>query len=500
MSPDSSQDLGPRNDGALDQARTPPIVLLAVVLVALALRAWEAAESSLWLDELHTLSHASQPTWSALFEQVRLERVHVPLFFAFTRLFGGWEQGAWLRWIPVVFSVLTLLPLWSLTRSALGSPRAAALVVWLFACLPYQVHWGAELRPYAWWAAFSAGAAWAAFTEDRSLRWRTLVFFLCALAGIWTHRMMAITVFSIGCARVVVRSPRMVPLWRLIVAGTIAFAPMIMWALQFAQRATADRLSYQEQVGGMQLRTALLKEFLALPLRLLAPYLGALGGMWAQLAKVGVVLFLLAALGGVARRIRLRQRWAPLSAPLRALCVFALAHFVVVIGLSWWTWDRLPLQYFTPVAWTLPILLVALLGDLERQPRSTLAALCGAALLLGIAQAGGAGSEDMRGAVQQARQIGAQLDRPIYTGLLSQPSLFEDGIPYRAYGRDLDFREHAALPKPGDADFSRPIVVLRRGNIPVGTEPWTPLLDGRRVLREQKVDAYLTVIVLGPTP
>jgi len=498
MPPDSSTALG--NDSERLLRLTPRAALLAAVLVALLLRAWEAAESSLWLDELHTLSHASQPTWAALFEQVRLERVHVPLFFAFTRLFGGFEEGAWLRWIPVVSSALTLLPLASLSRAALGSSRSAVLVAWLFACLPYQVHWGAELRPYAWWAAFSVGAAWAAFTEERSLGWRTFVFFVCALAGIWTHRMMAVTVFSIGCARLVVRGPRMVPLWRLIVAGALAFGPMLVWALQFAQRATADRMNYQEQVGGMQLRSALVKEFFALPLRLLTPYLGALGGIWAKLAQFGAIAFLLAVAAGVVARIRRPRPPLPSNQPLRALSVFAAVHFVLIIGLSWWTWDRLPLQYFTPVAWTLPIVLVAWLGRLELQSSARIGGLCGAALLLGVAQAGGAGTEDMRGAVQLARSVGAKLERPIYTGLLSQPSLFEDCIPYRAYGRDLEYREHDRLPQRGDADFARPVVVLRRGRIPVGTEPWAPLLGGRRVVDERQIDAYLTVLVLEPAP
>lgn len=82
----------------------PPVGrwIWGILLLALGLRAWEAAEASLWLDELHTLSHASLPTLSAVIAHVRAEVVHQPLFFAFVHLFGGWEQGAWLRAIPVL--------------------------------------------------------------------------------------------------------------------------------------------------------------------------------------------------------------------------------------------------------------------------------------------------------------------------------------------------------------------------------------------------------------
>jgi hypothetical protein len=470
-------------------------LLVAALVAALALRAWEAVESSLWLDELHTLSHASQPTLAALLAQVELERVHVPLFFAFTQLFGAWDDGAWLRWIPISASLLTLLPTWLLAREAFGGSRASALAVWLVACLPYHVHWGAELRPYACWTLFAAGAAWAAFSSQRSIALRTAVFFACALAGIWTHRLMAVSVFSIGVARLFVRGPTLVPLGRLIAAGALAFAPMVVWAVQFAQRATSDRLDYQEEIGGFRLRSALLKEFAALPLRLLAPYQGALGGLWGWLSKFALVVFLLAAL-----RACLAQFKAPTSPsspqPLRALALFAAAHFVVLVAISWWTWDRLPLQYFAPVAWAIAVLLAALLERASSASRGAVSLACGAALALGIAQAGGRGVEDMRAAVALARELGAAHERPLYTALLSQPSMFEHVLPYRAYGRDLDFRAPDELPAVGAEGHERAVVVLRRGQIPLGYDAWLPLLEGRRVTSERHVDAYLTVFVL----
>ena len=77
--------------------------LWVAAAVALVLRILEACESSLWLDELHTLSHASQPTLALVAQKVG-EEFHTPLFFAFVHFFGGFEQGAWLRAIPIVSS------------------------------------------------------------------------------------------------------------------------------------------------------------------------------------------------------------------------------------------------------------------------------------------------------------------------------------------------------------------------------------------------------------
>jgi uncharacterized membrane protein len=486
--------LPPDTSVALGDSRLRRLLVGAFV-AALALRVWEAVEKSLWLDELHTLSHASQPTLAALLAQVELERVHVPLFFAFTQLFGGWDEGAWLRWIPISASLLTLLPTWALAREAFGASRAAVVAVWLVACLPYQVHWGAELRPYACWTLLVAGAAWAAFSSQRSVALRTTVFFVCALAGIWTHRLMAVSVLSIGVARLFVRGPTLVPLGRLILAGIVAFAPMVLWAVQFAQRATSDRLEYQEEIGGFRLRSALLKEFAALPVRLFAPFQGALGGLWAWLSRLALAALVLATLRALFARGN-----APASPPwpqaLRALAIFAAAHFVVLVAISWWTWDRLPLQYFAPVAWAVALLLAALLERASSTSRAVVSLACGAALALGVAQAGGRGVEDMRAAVAQARELGAAHERPLYTALLSQPSMFEQVLPYRAYGRDLEFRSPSEIPAAGAEGHERAVIVLRRGQISFGDESWAPLLQGRRVTAERYVDAYLSVFLL----
>ena len=108
--------------------------------------------------------------------------------------------------------------------------------------------------------------------------------------------------------------------------------------------------------------------------------------------------------------------------------------------------------------------------------------------------------EDMRGAVPRARAIGAELDRPIYSALLSQPDLFDETIPYRAYAPDLGALEPEDVPQPESADFTRPLVVLQRGTIPFDNPGWEPLLAGRRIARSERVDLYLVVHVLEAKP
>ncbi len=490
-----------------DDARSIPLRwLAAALLVGLALRAWEAWESSLWLDELHTLSHASLPTLAAVREHVARE-YHTPLYFMATHLLGGWEQGAALRVVPVLSSLLVFVPLIALTRAARGSTRALALAAWLFACVPYLVHWSTELRPYAWLMLFSAGAVWAAFAEDRSRVARFAVFFACALLGIWTHRFMAFTVFAIGFARLWASTPRMLHLGWLVLAGSLAVAlswEPISWFLGFAQVATERRLEYQDGHGGWHLRRALVMEFAQLPVRLFVPYSGALGSPWSWIAALAWPPFL--AIGVCVSMLRLVWRGPVRSgaAPVaRGLTIYAITYFVVVTAASYWTWDRFPLQYYAPIAWLLP-LLVALGADaLEtRTLRTIVVTVLGVgACVLGIAQAGGASTENMRGAVEVARAEGAKLEKPLYTALLSQPSLFEHTLPFKAYGRDLGAVEPETVPNQDASGFERPVVILLRnirysGALEEQDERWLPLIAGRHIARELEVDPYLTVLVL----
>ncbi len=481
-----------------DRARSSRLGSAAwiAVAVALALRAWEATESSLWLDELHTLSHAAQPTLAAVVESVRRE-VHTPLFFLGVHLFGGWEQGAWLRAIPVLSSLVVMWPLADLARSSSAGGRTVFLAVWLYACLPFQVHWAAELRPYAWLGVFSAAAVWAAFTERGPRLLRFALFFLCVLLGLYTHRIMAVTVFSVGVARLFVRRPGMLHLGWLVLAGVLAVGPFVPWLVGFAGTATEARFEYQAEVGGYALRPQLVKEVLALPPRLLVPYLGALGGGWAWLARGAAVLFFGALCVGGALRLSRRRAIGPLSPAVRGLLLFALVDFLAVTALALWTWDRVPLQYYAPLAWALPVAVAEVLAPLSSGPgRAATLVVALTALALGVAQAGGRCTEDMRAGVATARAVGAGLERPIYTAILSQPSSFEHGLPYFAYAPDLSPVEPGELPRPGHPDFDRPVVVLRRGTIDPAR--WEAFLAGRGIEREEPVDFYLSVLVLRP--
>jgi uncharacterized membrane protein len=474
--------------------------LLFAALLGLGLRGWEAAESSLWLDELHTLHHASQPDLAAVVESVRRD-VHTPFFFGFVHLFGGWESGVGLRAIPALSSLLVLIPLLTLGRGLNLSSVGVLLAAWLYAALPYQVAYGSELRPYCWVGLFSAALVSVAFSERGSVSARLVLFFLFVLLGMWVHRLMAVTVAAVGLSRLVVSRPKMIRLPGMIAAGVLGVAGFLPWLFGFAQRATVARVEHAAAAGEHWIRPALLKEILFLPARLVSPYGGFLDGAWEQIAKWGMGFFGLGVLAAVllSARSLARRCGPPRQSLLVGLVVFFIASFSLTAGLAIYRWDTVPLQYFTAAAWTLPLFVAAFTDAVEpeRWKRPLAVGLAVLSLAMGVALAGGTSREDVRRATRVAVELGAELDHPIYTALLRQPPSFPNVTPYRAYAPNLEPVEPVDLPRPGDPDFDRPVIVIDRA-VGDGRPEWGPIRTGRTITRRVSIDWFLKVIVFEP--
>lgn len=487
--------------------------LWIALAVGLVLRVWEGTESSLWLDELHTLFHASHASIGKVLQSVQADN-HTPLFFLAVHGIGDWADGPTLRWLPIVTSLAALPLMVAILRDA-GAGRAWILTsAWLWAVLPYQVFYAAELRPYAWLGLFSMAAFWVAFT-DRGPAWvRFLGFALFALLGLLTHRGMAISICAIGSARLCVPRERRLGLGWLILAGALAGAGFVPWLLSFAGAMTEIRFDYQEEQGGYNFRQTLQMELLVLPLRLVMPYIGWLGEGWSRAA--GLVVGPFFGLLGLALGLHLwRARREPqarlLANPVaRGLIVFALAALLLVTAFSWYSWDRVPLQYYVLMAWVLPLLfgnwLAAPSSAAVRGGLACATIVCG--LALGVTLAGGRSRESVRDGVAVLREWGRECELrdpgpnslPLYTARMSQPAeVFDEILPFLAYAPDLDAVEPEDLPGPGEAGFERPVLVYRRV-LSMDHPSWQPILAGRRVVRHARLDNFITVYEFGPDP
>jgi hypothetical protein len=272
------------------------------------------------------------------------------------------------------------------------------------------------------------------------------------------------------------------------------------WLLGFAKTATDLRFEYQESVGGYHVSARLVNELLALPARIVTPYLRELGGAWGMLALVSFAVFALAAVTSVVSAWRRRASAAPSSA-LRGLALFALAQFLVTTAFAVYAWDRVPLQYYTPMAWTIPVLLAWCLEQTAH--RRWLAPTLGvASLALAVAFVGGKSREDMRGGIAAVRvlALAARTEtalEPITTAVLAQPPQFSSLLPYRAYAADLSPLEPGRVPREGEAEFERPVIVLCR-NVGLKHAAQRPITENRRLVSELEVDRYLIAYRFEP--
>jgi hypothetical protein len=137
--------------------------LTAILMLAVALRRWGWENWSLWLDECLQIFVARQPTRQIL-ERLQYERTHPPLDYFLTHLALKVSASAlFLRWIPTLLSAATACLVFWRTGAA-RRPLVSLGAAFAFAVLPFAVHQGQELRPYAlalfWVAVADAFRAW----------------------------------------------------------------------------------------------------------------------------------------------------------------------------------------------------------------------------------------------------------------------------------------------------------------------------------------------------
>jgi hypothetical protein len=223
--------------------------ILAIPLIALALRLYRIGHASLSLDESFTLFFSSKP-WSTLWSEVIQHDVQPPLYYTIVKLFGGVSEAA-LR-LPSAFMGALSVAVTFWAGLVAGGPKGrivgcvAALAV-TFATL--QVYIGQSARHYSMFVLAMAMALLGLLglfapqsstsspsaPSDKGRRATNYLFAsTCALGlawVLWTHNIGVVYVFSLGSAALLAwvlferRSTAL--LVQLVVAGTAA---LLLWA------------------------------------------------------------------------------------------------------------------------------------------------------------------------------------------------------------------------------------------------------------------------------
>ena len=126
--------------------------MIAILAIALGLRAWHLGQLSFWYDEVVTMRLAETPRPAALVERLfQIDATRAPLhplmLQVWLRSFGTTEASA--RALSVLCGVVTVGLVWWIGRLVFDS-RTGLWGAWLAAFSPLLVYYSREARMYAW--------------------------------------------------------------------------------------------------------------------------------------------------------------------------------------------------------------------------------------------------------------------------------------------------------------------------------------------------------------
>ena len=477
MKGDSHLNAGPETGGdfaslAADGGRRAWIVaVLALVSVALVLRLIGATERSLWLDEFHSLHHASAGTVAAMLEGLRQDN-HPPASFLVLRwqsdLAASTELA--LRLPSLIAGCLTVL-LGMLAALRLGGVRAAVASGVVLAGSGLALQTQTEARMYSWLALSVAGMLEALATRasggSKQLPWRTAIWVgLGLLTHYWFLFHLALTITAVV---VVASRPSKPPLascpawsWR----DTMPFLLGALFALPwYATGFLAQLTEHTLAPGGVD---PTFRDLLQSYLTLLFYQLGQRPPVQVVVLTTVASVALLAALLGGLRALRSS------SGPRLGVTAALLSNAFVIGPLGFGTSMMFQRSGFnwTYLAGAVPALAVLIGCELERWSPlrfrvATTVLACGL-LWGGLPLLTGPGTEDLRGAATFITEHASPDD-----GVLPvewQPDFFPHGQVWTYYGvratDDGPLRvEHGDHYEPlaPEAGWPARLWVLRRG-------------------------------------
>ncbi len=137
------------------------IIFGLIWVVYVLLRTWNLTASCLWFDEIFSV-HAATLPWRDLFWFVARDLIHPPLFYVLLKIWiaiGG-ESLFWLRFFPVLFSTIAVIPFILLCRQFKLPRPTIALALAFFAVNGSLIKYAQEVRMYSLLQCFGLFSLW----------------------------------------------------------------------------------------------------------------------------------------------------------------------------------------------------------------------------------------------------------------------------------------------------------------------------------------------------
>lgn len=137
------------------------LIFFGLSAAFIVIRFWGLTGSCLWFDEIFGVHAATQP-FGSLLSFVARDLIHPPLFYILLKLWimiGG-ESLLWLRLLPVVFSIVALVPFFLLCRELKLKWQAIAAALFLIAVNGSLIKYSQEVRMYSLLLCISLFSIW----------------------------------------------------------------------------------------------------------------------------------------------------------------------------------------------------------------------------------------------------------------------------------------------------------------------------------------------------
>ena len=137
------------------------ILLISAGILYLISRSYHLNYFALWNDEVFSVTVAKMP-WPGMFRAVIDDIVHPPLFYILLKswIYMGGSSVIWMRLLPFLISVATLVPLLLLFREWKLSQLEMTLAMVLISFNELLIYYSQELRMYSLLVGLSLTSLW----------------------------------------------------------------------------------------------------------------------------------------------------------------------------------------------------------------------------------------------------------------------------------------------------------------------------------------------------
>lgn len=202
-------------------------IIASICIIYVALRFWNLTASCLWFDEIFSV-HAATHSWENLFWFVAQDLIHPPLFYVLLKIWisiGG-ESLFWLRFSPVFFSIVALLPFILLCRELKLNRSTIAIALTFFAVNGSLIKYTQEVRMYSVLLCFALFSMWLFarfFNSGKSFWALTIVNVLL----VYTHYFGWFVILSEVTGILILQRIKIKQILLMLAINLIAFAPWI---------------------------------------------------------------------------------------------------------------------------------------------------------------------------------------------------------------------------------------------------------------------------------